>query len=154
MAADRWLLIQMAMRGDGAYINKPYAIFRNENATRKDRIYIYSEDLLKLFRLIEQHCVSRIVGGQKTIDRQRNKMAFNYLKILPMSLRLGYISQEEFKKALENTKQLSRSRLVNKVIKMYSNKAWVKAFDILMYVQEKYSNALFKIGHAFKLRSK
>jgi glycosyltransferase involved in cell wall biosynthesis len=151
-AADRWLLIQMAMNGGGAYVNKPYAVFRNENPTRKDRVYVYSEDLLKLFDLIEKNCLPRIEGGQRTVDKERTKLALNFLKSLPAYARSGSINDQDFRKALENIRKLGRSKLVEYIVRLYGNKQLVWAASVLFYLTDKFNNALFKVKNKLSLQ--
>ncbi len=149
--SDRWLFIQMAIHGDGAYINKSYGVFRNENPLRKYRLFIYSEDLLKLFQLIEQSYLHKIQGGQETIDKERNKMTFYYLKSMPMSLRSGHIGEEEFIKTLENFKKISKTRFIHSIIEMYKKKQLIWVSSILFYLLSKYENAVIKIKNRIKL---
>lgn len=149
-ASDRWLFLQMAMHGDGAYTNKPYGIYRNENPARKSRMFPYSEDVIKLFRLIEQFYLDKVKGGQKTLDKEKSKMAFSFLKSMPGSLRSGDMGREEFEKTLENMKMLSKSRFTRSLSAMYDKKGLIPVFSGLFYVLNKYNNAIFKIKHIIK----
>lgn len=150
-ASDRWLFMQMAIHGDGAYSNKPYGVYRNENPARKSRTFLYSEDVVKLFNLIEQNYLNRVIGGQKTLDKEKTKMALRFLKSMPGSLRSGDMGREEFEKTLDNMKKLGKSRVTRSIVAMYDKKQLIPVFSGLFFVLSKYNNAVFKIRNLIRL---
>ena len=83
---------------------------------RKSRTFLYSEDVVKLFNLIEQNYLNRVIGGQKTLDKEKTKMAFGFLKAMPGSFRSGDMGREEFEKTLGNMKKLGKSRVTRSIV--------------------------------------
>jgi glycosyltransferase involved in cell wall biosynthesis len=148
--SDRWLFIQMAVQGDGAYSNKPYAVFRNDNPLRKSRTYVASVDVVKLFQLIEQTYLTKIRGGQKTLDKEKNKVAYSFLKEMPGSFRSGDLGEEEYRKTLANMKKIGNSRFILSLVRMLENKRLIGLFSAVFYLSNKFNNAVIKIKSKIK----
>ncbi len=151
-ASDRWLYMQMAIHGDGAYSNKPYGIHRNENPNRNSRMYLYSVDVVKFFELIEEKYLSKVRGGVNTLNKERNIMASRFLHVMPQNYRAGHIKDEEFEKTMDNIRKMSSSGITHFFAGIIKKKRFLGAFSLYFFLMNKTKSVFGRIRRLLSKR--
>jgi glycosyltransferase involved in cell wall biosynthesis len=149
-AADKWLLIQMSAQGDTIYTDKALAIFRIDHPNRGSRIVTYIDDTLRLFSLIETKYFDKIKGGKKTLEREKKRMAFEFLGAIPQNLKAGDINDRQFDVALGFLKILSTDSKVHFLCHFFEKRQLIGLYNKWFFISTKWDNAVLKFQQAFR----
>jgi glycosyltransferase involved in cell wall biosynthesis len=148
-AADKWLMIQMAVQGDVAYTDKPLAVFRIDHPNRGSRIVTYIYDTIRLFDLIQAKYLDKVIGGKAELDREKKRTAFEFLGAIPQNLKAGDINENQFDVALEHIKRLSKSTTAHIICDLFKKRKGIGLYNKWFFLTVKWNNLLLKLQNAY-----
>jgi glycosyltransferase involved in cell wall biosynthesis len=148
-AADKWLMIQMAAQGDVAYTDKALAVFRVDHPNRGSRIVTYIDDTIQIFDLIQAKYLDRLKGGKAEIEREKKRIAFEFLGAIPQNLKAGDINENQFDVALEHIKRLSKSTTAHIICDLFKKRKGIGLYNKWFFLTVKWNNLLLKLQNAY-----
>jgi glycosyltransferase involved in cell wall biosynthesis len=148
-AADKWLMIQMAAQGDVAYTNKALAVFRVDHPNRGSRIVTYIDETIRIFDLIQTKYLEKVKGGKAELDREKKRMAFEFLGAIPQNLKVGDINENQFDVALEYIKILTMSTSAHFLCDIFKKRQGIAVYNKWFFLTVKWNNLLLKLKNAF-----
>jgi glycosyltransferase involved in cell wall biosynthesis len=148
-AADKWLMIQMAAQGDVAYTNECLAVFRVDHPSRGSRIVVYIDDTIRLYELLKKKYLEKVKGGGETIEREKKRMAFEFLGAIPQNLKSHEINENQFDIALKYIEILSDTTLVNIICNFFEKRQLIGVYSKWYFLSTKWHNVLLKLQKIF-----
>jgi glycosyltransferase involved in cell wall biosynthesis len=143
--ADKWLLIQMAAKGDIAYTDNSLSVFRIDNPLRGSRRLTYIKEIQELYVLIEKHYLGEIEGGQAIIKRDKKTMALDDLGVISQLLKQGEMSKQDFTTATHLIQKLSDAPSVQFVCRFFKYPLFVQFYPFIYYIQRKKYDFMVKL---------
>jgi glycosyltransferase involved in cell wall biosynthesis len=149
-AADKWLMIQLAAQGDVAYTDKALAVFRVDHPNRGSRIVTYVEDTIRIFELIQARYLDKVKGRKTELDREKKRMAFEFLGAIPQNLKAGDINDSQFDAALQHIKILTKSTSAHILCDFFKKRQGIEIYNKWFFLTVKWNNLLLKLQNAFR----